>query len=207
MCRKSIKAIIFDVGGVLVNTKDHGPREQLAAKVGLSLNELYAAVFGSDTWNLAQTGVITNDEHWQAVGRRLGFDWPNETNTFRSLFFAGDQLDRELIALIQQWHANYKIALLSNAAANLRRWIEQEWEIPGNTFDEIVISAEEGIIKPAPEIYHIALNRLGIVPHQAIFVDDLLENVQAAQSLGIHAIHHITRERTVAQIQALLATL
>jgi len=196
-----IRAFIFDVGGVLVRTEDPAPRQQLAATLGLHLHELYRLVFNSDTWNLAQLGRITNDEHWQAVGRCLGLTLPDQVDAFRTAFFAGDRLDRELLALILQLRPRYKIALLSNAPDSLRRWIADEWNIPTDTFDEIIVSAETGVMKPDPEIYCIALARLDVTPDEAIFVDDAKENLEAARALGITAIHFTSPQALVTELK------
>lgn len=201
MC-KPIKAIIFDVGGVLVRTEDPTPRRQLAADLAMSLDALCGIVFGSDIWNLVQTGRITNDDHWRVVGRCLGLAWPDKVIAFRTAFFSGDRLDRDLISFIRRLRPRYKIALLSNAPGNLRPWIAEEWGVPDDTFDEIVVSAEEGIAKPDPEIYRVTLARLNVAPHEAIFVDDFVENVEAARALGIKAIHFTSPEALMTQLDA-----
>lgn len=197
-----IKALIFDVGGVLVRTEDPTPRQQLATGLGLSVRELYAIVFGGDTWTQAQLGRIPNDDHWQAVGRRLNLPWPDQVHAFRTAFFAGDRLDRELLGLILKLKTRYKIALLSNAPDNLHHWIAEAWHIAPSIFDEIIVSAEIGIMKPDPRIYHIALDRLAVEPHEAIFVDDFVENVKAAQVLGIVAIHFTSPQALMAELSA-----
>ena len=197
-----IKAVIFDVGGVLVRTEDPGPRQRLAEDLNLPLEVLYDVAFGGETWNQVQTGRIPNDNHWQAVGRRLGLAWPDEVLDFRTTFFAGDRLDRDLIALIRRLRPRFKTALLSNAPGNLRHWIASQWNVPDDTFDEIVVSAEVGVMKPDPEIYRIALARLDVAPRQAIFVDDSVENVAAAQALGIKAIHFVSPEALVREFKS-----
>lgn len=199
---KPIRAVIFDVGGVLVRTEDLTPRRQLATELNLPMNQLYDIVFNQDTWNLVQLGHITNDDHWQAVGRRLKLTCPDQVNAFRTTFFAGDRLDQGMINLIQRLRSRFKVALLSNAPGNLRRWIAEEWNIPQDTFDQIVISAEEGVMKPDPEIYRRTLTRLDVAPHEAIFVDDFEENVKAARALGIHAIHFTSPETLVTELNS-----
>lgn len=201
---RPIKAIIFDVGGVLVRTEDLTPRQQLAADLGLSLEALYDLVFSSDTGTLAQLGRISNDDHWQAVGHQLGLVWPDQVDAFRTTFFADDQLDRQLLSFITTLRTKYKIALLSNASSNLRHWITTEWGISDGTFDAIVVSAEEGVMKPNPEIYRIALARLDVAPHEAIFVDDFEENVEAARALGIEAVHFTSPEALMAELSSLI---
>lgn len=54
-----------------------------------------------------------------------------------------------------------------------------------------VASGHEGVIKPDPAIYHLALDRFGLQPHEALFVDDSARNIAAAQALGLH-VHHFT---------------
>jgi HAD superfamily hydrolase (TIGR01509 family) len=56
-------------------------------------------------------------------------------------------------------------------------------------FDVFVTSAEVGVMKPAARIYHVVLERMGVAPSQAVFVDDFIENVEAARRLGMHAVH------------------
>jgi len=63
-----------------------------------------------------------------------------------------------------------------------------------------VTSAEEGVMKPDPRIFEVALARTGAQPAEAIFVDDMEENVVAARALGIHAIHFTDTESTIAQL-------
>lgn len=201
---QAIKAIIFDVGGVLVRTEDSRPRRRLAAKLNLSINELYDLVFSTQTWDQAQRGKITNTAHWQEVGRQIGLTRPEEVKAFRADFFAGDRLDQKLLDFILELRTRYKVAILSNAPGNLRNWIAREWEIPDDTFAAIVISGEEGVMKPHPQIYRVVLRRLGVTPSEAIFVDDMARNVSAAAQMGIHAVHYVTRESAIAQIKALL---
>jgi len=197
-----IRALIFDVGGVLVRTEDPTPRQRLAAELNLSLRALYDVAFGGDTWKQVQLGRVADDEHWQAVGRCLGLTWPDEVVAFREAFFEGDRLDRELTELIVRLRDRYKVALLSNAPANLRRWIVDGWGIPPDTFDAIVISAEQGVMKPDPEIYRVALAQLDVAPHETIFVDDFVENIKAARALGIQVIHFTSPEALVEELES-----
>ncbi|URW76042.1 HAD-IA family hydrolase [Sphingomonas donggukensis] len=55
-------------------------------------------------------------------------------------------------------------------------------------FRDIVVSGAEKLVKPDPAIYRLALTRFGLAPEQAVFVDDMPANVDAAAAIGIHAI-------------------
>lgn len=72
-------------------------------------------------------------------------------------------------------------------------------------FDAVVISAEVGMRKPDAEIYHHTLERVGASPDAAVFVDDTMVNVRAAEALGIAGIHHREMPETVRRLEELLA--
>jgi epoxide hydrolase-like predicted phosphatase len=93
--------------------------------------------------------------------------------------------------------------LLSNAPARLETMLHNEWHI-ADCFDVIVISALVGMMKPDPAIYRLTLNQLQVAPQEAVFIDDMRENVEAAAALGIHAIQFTTRDGTLKELEALL---
>jgi putative hydrolase of the HAD superfamily len=74
--------------------------------------------------------------------------------------------------------------------------IESEWGI-ADCFDDLFISAELGLAKPDPKIYRLALDRLGIPPTRAVFVDDFIENVRAAAALGLRAIQFLSSKQAM----------
>jgi epoxide hydrolase-like predicted phosphatase len=69
-------------------------------------------------------------------------------------------------------------------------------------FDAVIVSCEVGCAKPDPRIYQICLTQLGVTPSSAVFVDDRLENLAAAEQLGIRTLH-FTGEESVAQLKEL----
>jgi putative hydrolase of the HAD superfamily len=100
--------------------------------------------------------------------------------------------------------ANYRTGLISNAWREIRQDIENEWRI-ADAFDDLIISAEVGLAKPDPRIYQLALKGLGVEAGQAIFVDDFLENLEAAFALGMHPVHFRNRTQAQQQVESLLA--
>jgi len=70
-------------------------------------------------------------------------------------------------------------------------------------FDGIVVSGEEGVIKPDPRIFRILLERYGIVPEEAVFIDDNPGNAAAAAALGIHGIHFRSPEVLRRELESL----
>jgi putative hydrolase of the HAD superfamily len=104
-------------------------------------------------------------------------------------FWSADVINQELVVLIHKLRPNYKVGLLSNAWGDLRQVLDTRIPI-GHLFDDLVISAEVGLGKPDPRIYHLAVERLGVQPNEAVFVDDVLANVEAASAIGLNAIHY-----------------
>ncbi len=199
----SIKALIFDFGGVLMRTMSHEPRERLAARLGLSRKELNALVFDSEESRLEQMGQLSADTRWQRVQRELGLRSQEELEAFTTEFFSADALDGELLAYLRRMRGRYKTALLSNAFANLGDWLRDRFHMD-DCFDVVVISALVHMMKPDPAIYRHTLRELQVEPGEAVFVDDSLPNVEAAAALGIHAIRFTSREAVLREIAALL---
>ena len=198
----TIRAVIFDLGGVLVRTDNRAPRERLAARLNMTYDDLSALVFYSETAIRATLGEISSQGHWEAVRAALHLS-EEELRALPGEFWGGDILDQELVDYIRGLRPKYKTALLSNAWDDLRAALEQEWSIV-NAFDEVIISAEVGLAKPDPRIFQLALERLGVSPPEAVFVDDFLHNVEGARAIGMRAIHFQGFEQARAALDALL---
>jgi epoxide hydrolase-like predicted phosphatase len=197
-----IRAIIFDYGGVLMRTMDPEPRRELERSLDLEPGEAERVIFESERWDDAQMGQISNDGFWDDVGRRLELE-AEEQSKFREMFWAGDRLDHKLLDLIRRLReAGYRIGLLSNAPADLRTYLS-ELGI-ADLFDQIVISAEVGMMKPDPMIYEHILELLDVEADEAIFTDDTRENVEAARAVGIHAVHFLDPVASLAQLETLI---
>lgn len=201
-----IRAIYFDLGGVLLRTEDRAPRARLAGECGLTYEEIERIVFGAgrcDTAARASLGAVTEEAHWVSVTRRLGLPL-TERPRVQEAFFGGDRVDWTLIAFLREARKTRKTGLISNAWEGLRRWIRsQQFE---DAFDHLTISAEVGMVKPMPGIYHHALNALGAQPEEAVFVDDFSENIEACRKLGMHGILFRSPEQTLTELQRLLET-
>ncbi len=184
---KMIKAVIFDVGGVLVRTHDHSPRRRWEQRLGLDEGESESIVFGGEMGTKAQSGEISEEALWEWIGRRLALE--GETlRAFRRDFWAGDVLDEELVAYIRSLRPRYQTAIISNATDRLHTVLADVFNI-ADAFDVIVGSADERIMKPDPAIFRRTLERLGREPEETVFIDDSPPNVAGARSLGMHAIH------------------
>ena len=191
-----IKAIIFDVGGVLIRTEEPHFRQELEAELGLASGEAEYLFFNSEMGQKAQRGEVTTNELWAWLADHLQLDVKGVVH-FQDQFFAGDRLDQALVDLIVQLRGPYQTAIISNAADNLLENLTEHYPM-AHAFDLIVGSAYEGIMKPDPVIFNRTLQRLGRTPDEAIFIDDFYAQYRGRTGDGYtrHTLSASARSRT-----------
>ncbi len=197
-----IKAIIFDMGGVILRTHDYATREATAKKLGLSEEAYEELVFTSPSGMDATVGKIDEREHWFIVWNTLHV--PAELQPkYEADFWAGDRLDDRLVDFLRSLKGNYTTALLSNAWSNARQSLTEKYHCM-DAFDVSVFSYEVGLAKPNPAIYRLILERVGVDADEAIFLDDNKDNIESAAKMGIHAIRFANTEQAIQNITELL---
>lgn len=200
----SIRAVLFDLGGVIVRTEYQAPRQHLAESLGMDYDDIDRIVFGGGTNGSAARatlGQISEDDHWLNVMKILKQP-ASESERIRTEFFAGDIVDRTILDYLRSIRPKYKTGLISNAWSGLRNYILREkFE---DAFEYMIISSEVGAAKPSEEIFHIALKQLGVRPNEAVFVDDFIENIEACEKVGMQGIHFRDAESAMKQLKALL---
>ena len=194
-----IQAVIFDVGGVLVRTLDHGYRLRWDERLGVRPGESEDIYFNSQMQRQAQLGRVTYDTLWRWTGHRLSLG--DELEAFHDDFWRGDSVDGDLVSLVAGLRPRYRTAIVSNAPDSLMKFLRCYDLI--RHFDVIVGSAYEQVMKPDQAIYRLALTRLDVSPEASVFIDDVPENVETATTLGMQAIR-FTPDVDVAQALASL---
>ncbi|MHB1293586.1 MAG: HAD family hydrolase [Anaerolineae bacterium] len=185
-----IQGVVFDWGGVIQRTLDHGPREELDRLLGLPAGGTEEAVFGSAVWERASRGACSAEEVWGVIAAGLGLN-PERVGWFVERFFAGDRIDERLVALIRHLRGQgLRVALLSNASPALKGNTSPiaRWGMDG-LFDVQVFSYQVGALKPDPRTYAAAIAALGLPAEALLFIDDAPANVEGARAAGMDAIH------------------
>ena len=183
-----LKAIIFDVGGVLIRTQSRIGREKWAARFEMDSWDFEGFVFSGESGRQAQLGQKTFEQHWHWLGQYFNLSL-TELVEMRRDFFAGDILNEPLVAYTRRLRkAGYRLGLLSNFSDEARSLWQNEFPFI-QYFDGVVISSEVGLMKPDPRIYHLAAKSVGVKPKEALFIDDFIENIEGARQVGMQAIH------------------
>ena len=197
-----ITAIIFDFGRVISAQKPLSLFRGYEDELGLEPGTINFIMFDSEAWQEALAGRKTAEEFWYEIGPELGLNSGDEVDTFRHRYHADEAINEGVLKLIRRLHGNYKLAVLSNSPPGLAQWLA-EWNVL-HPFDVVFCSGDEGIAKPDTKAFELTLERLGVKPDEAVFVDDTRQHVEAAQELGLQGILFTTAEKLEEELDLLL---
>lgn len=195
-----IKNVIFDLGRVLINWdpvgfgKQYTEDRELQQKIGYHL-------FTHRDWHLLDKGVLTEDEVNTRFSKRLELP----VKLVKDIIFKGRQtmsLKEETYKELKRLSKNYNLYCISNMSHESWEVVKEQHSFV-NYFKNIVISAEVKMIKPQKEIFEYALKKFKIKPEESVFIDDLLENIESAQSFGISGILFDESEKCWNEIRSL----
>ncbi len=184
----SPRAVVFDFGGVLWDMRWDVARE-LDRLHDLPRSSVFETLYRSPAWADVECGA-GDPAQWldgahAELERRAGRPLPRLHEEWRK---AQAPIDLN-IALVRALRPPYRCSVLSNADVSLRGRLEGELALH-HLFDDIVVSAEVGVAKPAARIFRLAAERLGLPPGACVFVDDWDKNVEAAREVGMQAVLH-----------------
>jgi putative hydrolase of the HAD superfamily len=199
-----VRAVIFDWGGVMEELPSEDDVAAWERRLGLGSGVLPDVLWGK-TWRRLSVGAISDEEYADDVANRLGLPGRDEALSFLQVFYTRDRLNDAIVRAARSLRERYKVALLSNAFPGQVETILKHHDLDIHAeFDVYVNSALVGVSKPDPRIYQIALERLDVEPDQAVFLDDMVRNVDSARELGIHAIQFADPGRSLADLEKLL---
>jgi epoxide hydrolase-like predicted phosphatase len=197
-----VRAVVFDIGGVLEDTPPTGVVEKWEAALRLRPGELNERLGG--VWQAGEIGAISETEVRASIALLLHLDDARLEAFMHEIWteYLGT-LNTQLAGYFGGLRPRYRTALLSNSFVGARER-EQERYGFGDITDLIVYSHEVGMSKPDGRIYQLTCDRLGVRRQQAIFLDDRAEFVEAALDAGIQGILFEDNEQAIADIEAAL---
>jgi putative hydrolase of the HAD superfamily len=181
-----IRAVIFDFGRVISAPRPAALFGRYEAELGIPRGSLNRRMFDSPDWQAALVGRLSMRAFWYRIGPALGLATPEAVDAFRRRYYGDEAVNPEVRDLIHRLHGHYRLAVLSNHPPGLDRWLAN-WKLRA-FFDVVFCSGDEGCAKPDPAVYRATLERLGVAPAEAVFIDDTAGHVAAAREVGIHGI-------------------
>jgi epoxide hydrolase-like predicted phosphatase len=197
-----IRAVLFDIGGILEITPPTGWRERWESTLGLGPGELDERM--SDVWRDGAVGKITEADVEAAIRQRLGVR-DDQMDRFQTEMW-DDYLGSpnvELIDYFTRLRPRYRTGIISNSFVGARRR-EQEGYGFGDICKLIVYSHEVGVDKPDRRIYDLTCERMALQPGECVFLDDVEENVVAAREVGFHAVLFANNAQAINDIEVCL---
>jgi putative hydrolase of the HAD superfamily len=196
-----VKGLLVDFGGVLTTNVFVAFRE-FCQREGLD-PETVKRAFREDPAALGELrrlerGELSEDEFAERFGAMLGIE---ETEGLVDRMFAGMSPDDAMVDAVRAARrGGVRTGLITNSwgAGRYDRIALDE------LFDGVVISGEVGLNKPEPQIYELGAERVGLAPGECVFVDDLRENCDGAEAVGMTAVLHRGAEQTVPELERLL---
>lgn len=178
-----IQAVIFDWGGILIEN----PSEAILTFCSRALNVVPSILLPvlQEQEPQFQTNAITEDQFWERVCATLNVPKPFHRSLWDEALRHAYRPRHDVFGLVGRLRgAGYLTALLSNTEMPA---VEIYREKHNGTFDVVVLSCLEGIRKPDRQIYHRTVERLRIMPEEALLLDDRIENIEGAKQAGLNA--------------------
>lgn len=192
-----IKAIIFDVGKVIINYDHMIAAKKMSKIVGIPATLLKEVLLEEKNVTSFEKGSISEKEFWSRVGKRIKrkIDGKLFGNLWNSMFSSNKPMEK----LVRSLKKHYKLALLSNIMRSQKDYVCKHFKII-KAFDVAIFSNEVGARKPERGIYELALRKLGTKPKETLYFDDRVEFVTAARKLGISAFQF----KSISQLKKIL---
>ncbi|MBI4388130.1 MAG: HAD family phosphatase [Candidatus Omnitrophica bacterium] len=195
-----IKAIFFDLGNVLVKFDAQIAVRKFANLLETSEEEIWKAVFVSDLERAYSVGKVSSQDFFNSVSQHFQkpIAYEKFVDIWNDIFWANNGME----TLVNGIAKRYPIYLISNTNELHFEFIKKNFQVLKH-FLKCFPSHEVGHRKPDPGIFHHALQETKVLAKEAVFIDDIPEFVEAAQSVGMHGIHFESREKLEKDFQKL----
>jgi putative hydrolase of the HAD superfamily len=196
-----VKGLLVDFGGVLTTNVFDSFRAFCEAE-GIDPNAV-KSLFRENPRALGlvrslEVGEIGEEDFSRDFGALLGIE---DRDDLVNRIFGHIRPDDEMVDAVRRARAGgVRTGLLSNSMGAGRYDRSAFPEL----FDGVVISGEVGMHKPQPEIFELACERVGLAPADCVFVDDLRENCEGAEAVGMTAVLHRGADTTLPELERLL---
>jgi len=181
----TIKAVIFDLGNVLVNYDVRKAARRFSEAGGISQLRIWAHFFLSSFEQAYTRGEISTREFYEAATRIFKNPIPYETfkHYWNDIFWENPGMERLLIRLKK----HYPLYLISNTNALHFTYIKKHFKLLRH-FKKMFPSHEVGARKPETRIYKRVLRKIRLRPEQTVFIDDMKSFIEGAKRAGMNTV-------------------
>lgn len=201
----SLTTVIFDLGGVLVQTRWDGMTQRLTEMSGLTSEAVMQAVTGEVGYQFMLGRFDAAEFHRRLTDElRVEIDADDFFALWRGVIAVDEDSTRPggVYDIVTRLRGRYRLAIGSNTdELHYARGLQLQPSL--EDFDDVLLSYELGRCKPDPQFFVLGLRKLGVQAHECVFIDDRPDNVAAASSLGITGLHFTSAARLEADLTEL----
>jgi putative hydrolase of the HAD superfamily len=184
---------LFDLGNTLIKLAYERVLEAVCRESSVSRDDLVDILEEPGGYRDMERGAITFREFYEFLGDKAGYRGSlHELRAIWSDFFDGTVPGAEI--LLDRVREKYRVAFLSNSNEVHAEIVPRLFASLFHRDDRFIFSNRFRVAKPDPEIFRRALEVIGALPQHVVFIDDLLENVLAARSIGIRSFQFVDAE-------------
>ena len=195
-----IKAVIFDLGNVLVNYDVEKAAKRFSAASGLSTREIWKRFFLSRFEQAYTRGEISTRTFYRIACKTLNASIPYATfrHYWNDIFWENPGMEKLLVRIKK----HYPLYLISNTNALHFGHIKKNFKLLRH-FKKVFPSHKVGARKPDSRIYRLVLKKIKLRPQEVVFIDDMKSFIRGARHVGMHAILFKTRARLIQDLRKL----
>ena len=197
-----IKAIIFDLGNVLVDFDHMIAARKISGFTDMAAEDIFNLFFDSPLTAAFEEGRISPLDFFSEVKGKLNLklDYDRFVLIWNEIFFLSEK-NRAVYDLAKLLRGRYKLSVLSNVNFLHLEYIKNKFPI-FDVFDNVITSCELGVKKPDPAIYKKALEILGMEAGSTFYTDDRAELIEKAKELGIRSFVFTGAEQLRSDLRA-----
>jgi putative hydrolase of the HAD superfamily len=192
--------VLFDLGGVVVEVESDRLVHQVSQLIGRPFEEVQQAVYHTDLLLPFELGRISATAYYEGLKKRLKLRWTYEqfVRAWNGIFTE----HTDVTTLMQRLRKRHRLMALTNT--NILHLDHIKASYPSlSVLEDWVASCDVGLRKPDPQFYRLALERAGVRPSEAVYVDDRPEMVEAGRAVGLTAIRFESGRQLNEDLQAI----
>lgn len=201
----TIKAMVFDLGGVVIDLDFSNFYNKIITQSPLNKPQTPIMLEFFRQSDIYHQGNMSGDEFYQLACDLLQVCMLNQSEFFDAFNSIISGVNSEVVELIRKIRDNNRYKLLALSNLNSSHWdyiLDKNWEFI-NFFDELILSHEIHLIKPDPKIFEYTIQKAGCKPEEIAFIDDGLNNIRSASELGIVGIKYTNTDELIEELKKL----